>query len=258
MVLRFVWLAQPQIRHRHHVERRQFSPLLREAEVGFGILHALRWLKPRPPRGLPAAFGAVALVLEFLGPWTVATGLVGTDGLAFLRIDAQILALAAGISAGALPHFVGRTVLVFPRDGFLVVVVDNLVVRFVGLGVHLHLLDMHHHGDSSPKGLYRSARKLYFRITTPSPGRPARVYRVKPGIRTEQAKVARRLYFFPARSFFCCCTMAATSASSFFASYTIPSLIVYLIPPTRSTWPVRSFRRTAPVPYSTLRFCRGF
>src|SRR5262245_28738150 len=62
----------------------------------------------------------------------------------------------------------------------------------------------------------------------------------------------------PARSFFCFSTIAATSASNFLASYTIPSLIVYLIPPTRSGCPVLSFRRRAPVPYSTFKFSSGF
>src|SRR5687767_8028370 len=54
------------------------------------------------------------------------------------------------------------------------------------------------------------------------------------------------------RSRFCRSTIAATSARSCFASYTMPSLIVYFTPPTRSTRPVWSFSFTAPVPYSTL------
>src|ERR1043166_6481013 len=52
-------------------------------------------------------------------------------------------------------------------------------------------------------------------------------------------------------------TIAATSASNFLASYTIPSLIVYLMPPTRSERPVWSFSRIAPVPYKTFRFSIG-
>ena len=47
---------------------------------------------------------------------------------------------------------------------------------------------------------------------------------------------------------FCFATIASTSASNFFASYTIPSLTVYLIPPTRSGRPVSSFTLMAPVP----------
>jgi len=35
--------------------------------------------------------------------------------------------------------------------------------------------------------------------------------------------------------------IAATSASSFFASYTMPSLIVHLMPPTHSAFAVLSF-----------------
>src|SRR5688572_288795 len=76
---------------------------------------------------------------------------------------------------------------------------------------------------------------------------------------TTRAPTRTAHYFFVfARSCFCFSTIAATSASSCFASYTIPSLIVYLIPPTRSAWPVLSFRRSAPVPYSTFMFCSGF
>jgi len=41
--------------------------------------------------------------------------------------------------------------------------------------------------------------------------------------------------------------MRRTSASSFFASYTMPSLIVYFTPPVRTAW-FWSFTRMAPVP----------
>ena len=38
MVLRCVTIGRPESRHRHHVEWRQLSALLREAEVGSGVL----------------------------------------------------------------------------------------------------------------------------------------------------------------------------------------------------------------------------
>jgi hypothetical protein len=69
---------------------------------------------------------------------------------------------------------------------------------------------------------------------------------------------ARVAWIFFARNSFCFSTIAATSESSFFASYTMPSLIVYLIPPTLSGRPVLSFNRAAPVPYRTFRFSSGF
>ena len=48
--------------------------------------------------------------------------------------------------------------------------------------------------------------------------------------------------------FFAASTIFSTSASSFLASYTMPSLIVYLMPPMRSGVLVWSFNRIVPVP----------
>ncbi len=53
---------------------------------------------------------------------------------------------------------------------------------------------------------------------------------------------------FETRERFCFSTIVATSASSCFASYTIPSLIVYFTPPTCSGLAVLSFSFSAPVP----------
>src|SRR5690606_6669570 len=91
---------------------------------------------------------------------------------------------------------------------------------------------------------------------------PARVVKAAVLVQDQRRRPGRYIVHVPASVALCAfrfasSTIRATSARSCCASYTMPSLIVYFTPPTRTISPF-SFRRTVPVPYSTFRLCSGF
>ena len=74
----------------------------------------------------PAVLRVVMFVLEGLGPWPIAAGLVRADGVAFGR--AHVLSLTAGVAARSVAGFVVGPTLFLPGNSLLMAVIDRFVL----------------------------------------------------------------------------------------------------------------------------------